>query len=197
MSRLPASARAPLLLAIWPALAAHPAPAAAETLAERLVLCGACHGEDGNSRLANTPSLAGQPEFFLLNQLVLIREGVRPVAGMQEAVRGLKDEEIQAIAAHYAKLPAKASGEATDAALAARGGELAVSLQCGSCHKPDFGGQEQMPRLAAQRLDYLLMALKSFRDGTRSGADPLMVSAVQGRSDAELAALAHYAAALK
>ena len=34
-------------------------------LAERITLCGTCHGEDGNSRMANMPSLAGQPEFFV------------------------------------------------------------------------------------------------------------------------------------
>lgn len=184
--------------AAWSVIfAAWASPAAAQSVAERLALCAVCHGEDGNSRLANTPSLAGQPEFFLLNQLVLIREGVRPIAVMQEAVKGLKDEEIQVIAAHFARLPARASDEAIDPALAAKGAELAAGLQCASCHKADFTGQEQMPRLAKQRLDYLLQALQSYRDGTRSGADPLMVAAVQGRSDAELAALAHYAAALK
>ena len=51
-----------------------------------------------------------------------------------------------------------------------------------------------MPRLARQRLDYLIYALKSFRDGRRSGADPLMVNAILGRSDAEIEALGHYAA---
>src|SRR5215208_6065187 len=37
--------------------------AAAQTLTERIEQCGGCHGEDGNSRLENIPSLAGQPEF--------------------------------------------------------------------------------------------------------------------------------------
>ena len=170
------------------------APVVAQTVAERIQMCQACHGEDGNSRIANIPSLAGQPEFFLLNQLVLIREGVRPIAAMQEAVKGLSDADIQAIATHFAGLPAKASDEKTDPALVKQGAELAPGLECISCHKPDLSGQQQMPRLARQRLDYLIMALKSLRDGTRSGADPLMVGAVLGRSDAELIALAHYAA---
>ncbi len=34
-------------------------------LDERIKLCGGCHGEDGNSRMENIPSLAGQPEFFI------------------------------------------------------------------------------------------------------------------------------------
>jgi cytochrome c553 len=51
-----------------------------------------------------------------------------------------------------------------------------------------------MPRLAKQRIDYLTYAMKAFRDDTRSGADTLMSNVVIGLSDADLAALAHWAA---
>ena len=50
--------------------------------AEMLQLCAACHGEDGNSRMEKIPSLAGQPAFFILNQLFLMREGVRKVEAL-------------------------------------------------------------------------------------------------------------------
>ena len=168
--------------------------ALAQSVADRITMCGACHGEDGNSKIENIPSLAGQPDFFLLNQLVLIREGVRPIAPMAEVVKGLKDADIQAIATHFSKLPAKASDEKIDPELAKKGAPLAADMQCVSCHKGDLTGQTQMPRLAKQRLDYLRTSLKSFRDGQRSGADPLMVNAILGRSDAEIEALAHFAA---
>jgi len=49
-------------------------------------------------------------------------------------------------------------------------------------------------RLARQRVDYLSKALQELRDGRRSGADTLMSAAVAGLTDADLAALAHYAA---
>jgi cytochrome c553 len=51
-----------------------------------------------------------------------------------------------------------------------------------------------MPRLAKQRVDYLIHSMKEFRDNTRSGADTLMSNVVIGVSDADLAALAHFAA---
>ena len=51
-----------------------------------------------------------------------------------------------------------------------------------------------MPRLARQRADYLIHALKGYRDSTRTGADTLMSASVAGLPDADLAALAHYAA---
>src|SRR5215467_6399128 len=95
-------------------------------LAERVKQCGVCHGEDGNSRMPNIPSLAGQPEFFIINQLFLMREGVRKVEAMAALVKDLKDDDLQALAKHYAALPAKGSGEPIDQALVQRGGELAA-----------------------------------------------------------------------
>jgi len=163
-------------------------------LEERIAQCKACHGEDGNSRLERIPSIAGQPEFFILNQLVLMREGVRRVAAMTEAVKGLTDAEIEALAKYFANRPAKASDEPIDPELVKRGAELATKLRCGSCHAANMTGHQQIPRLAGQRVDYLIASLKDYRDNTRSGADTLMSVVVQGLADADLAALAHYSA---
>jgi len=83
-----------------------------------------------------------------------------------------------------------------DPALVQRGGELAVKLRCASCHLPNLAGRQQIPRLAKQRVDYLIHSMKEFRDNKRSGADTLMSNVVAGLSDSELTALAHYAASL-
>jgi cytochrome c553 len=163
-------------------------------VAERIKQCGACHGEDGNSRMPNVPSLAGQPEFFLVNQIYLFREGIRKVEAMTPLVKGLKDDDLVAIAKHFAAIDAKASDEPIDPALVKRGAALAEPMRCASCHLPSFAGQEQMPRLAKQRVDYLIHSLKEFRDNKRSGADTLMSNVVIGASDDDLAALAHYVA---
>ena len=162
--------------------------------AERMQSCAACHGQDGNSRIENIPSLAGQPAFFIVNQLILMREKVRPVEAMMPFVQGLKDDEAIALADHFAKLPAKTTDEKIDPALVKRGEEIAAAKRCGSCHLPSLAGQEQIPRVAKQRIDYLIKSLKEFRDGTRAGADTNMSVPVAGLSDADLTALAHYAA---
>ena len=143
--------------------------------AERVVLCAGCHGEDGNSRLPQVPSLAGQPEFFLVSQLFLFREGVRNVPGMSELLKGLKDDDLVALAGHFAALEPKASEETIDPALVKRGAALVEPMRCASCHLPSFAGQDQMPRLAKQRIDYLIHSLKQFRDNKRTGADTLKV----------------------
>lgn len=170
------------------------ATAQALPLAERIEQCSKCHGEDGNSRLEKIPSLAGQPEFFVMNQLVLMREGVRQIEAMAPFVKDLKDADIFALAKHFASLPPKPSEEKVDPALVKRGEEVATARRCASCHLPTLAGQEQMPRLAGQRIDYLIAAMKSYLDNSRTGADTAMTAAILGLSEADITALAHYAA---
>jgi cytochrome c553 len=190
-----------LVLAIGAAVCAvaviRPCSAAAETLEERLQVCGTCHGETGSSKMENVPSLAGQPALFLTNQLILMREKLRPVEAMEPFVKGLKDDEIVAMAEHYAKLKPEPTGEAVDQAAVARGAELAQKMHCSSCHKAGFEGQEQMPRLVPQRLDYLVKSLTEYRDGKRYGVDTSMNGVMYQVPDRDIRALAHYLASLR
>jgi cytochrome c553 len=162
-------------------------------LAELTKACGSCHGEDGNSRTSNVPSLAGQPQFYLMNQLFLFREGVRKIEPMTAMLKDLKDGDLLELAQHFASWETKRSDEPMDTAMVNRGSALVGPLRCASCHGSNLEGQEQMPRLAKQRVDYLVHALRQFRDNSRSGADTLMSNVVIGVPDEDLLALAHYA----
>ena len=165
--------------------------------AERLAVCGGCHGANGQSTLAGTPSLAGQPKVFIENQLVIIREGLREVPVMKPFVAGLTDPEINALAAHYAALAPKVAGAAPQPDKARAGAALAQRLLCGSCHLPSYAGQQQVPRLAGQDEAYLLLAMKQFRDNPGPGRDTIMAATLRGLSDDELAQLAHHVAHFK
>jgi cytochrome c553 len=147
--------------------------------------------------MENVPSLAGQPALFLTNQLILMREKLRPVEAMEPFVNGLKDEDIVALAEHYAKLTPGPSDEAVDQTLVARGVELAARLRCVSCHGPKLEGQEQMPRLIPQRLDYLVKTLTEYRDGKRYGVDTSMNGVMYQVSDRDIRALASYLGSLR
>jgi cytochrome c553 len=164
------------------------------TLEERLQLCGTCHGADGNSRMEKIPSLAGQPELMLVNQLIFMREGVRPIEAMAPFVKDLKDGEIEALAKHYANAMPQRSDESIDPALVARGAALAAQRRCAACHGTDLAGRDQIPRIAKQRVDYLIVSLTRFRDRPHPSADTIMSGSVAGLPNADLAALAHYAA---
>jgi cytochrome c553 len=160
---------------------------------ERLQLCAACHGEDGNSTNPQIPSIAGQPKLFLENQLILFREELRKSDQMLPVVKGLKDPEIIKLAEHFSKLPAKSMETgAPEKTLLQRGSQRAKELRCGICHLSDFSGQNQIPRLAGQREAYLEAEMRAYRDGKRTGGDTIMAAALYGVSDADIKALAHF-----
>ncbi len=155
-------------------------------------ICAACHGPGGNSLTPGIPSIAGQPKRFIENQLVLIREELRPSPQMLPVVKGMQDAEITRLAQHFSRLPAKSMETGKlDPKLAQRGLERARALRCGVCHLADFRGQNQVPRLAAQRGEYLVAEMRAYRDDKRRGGDTIMAAAVYGVSDADIAALAH------
>jgi cytochrome c553 len=158
---------------------------------EKVQLCVSCHGPGGNSVTPGTPSIAGQPKLFMENQLVLFREGLRKSPVMAPLMAGIPDKEITQLADHFSKQPVKAvSSGPTDPLLAKQGNELAKKLRCGVCHLSDFSGQNQMPRLAGQREEYLVSEMLAYRAGQRP--DTTMTAALYGVKDDEIKALAHF-----
>jgi cytochrome c553 len=192
--KLRVSLAAVLLAAAFslPAIARDPARGA-EIAAER---CAACHGMDGKSTLAEIPRLAGQQSGFITLQMILFREGIRQVPAMQAPTEKLSDTDIEAVAAYYAGLPSAAPEDRTprDAALMARGQAISAARNCGVCHLPNYAGRAQMPRLTHQHEGFLAHTMAEYRDGQRIGIDTQMNGAVQGLSNADIAALAHYLA---
>jgi cytochrome c553 len=157
--------------------------------------CTTCHGPDGNSATPGIPSIAGQPKVFLETQLVLMREELRPSPQMLPIVKAMSDQEVVAMAEHFSKLPARpAASPPPDAKLMQQGMERAKAMRCGVCHVADFRGQNQVPRLAGQREEYLLSEMQAYRDDKRKGGDTIMAAALYGASDDDLRAIAHFLA---
>lgn len=177
------------------ARAAAPLAATAAPIGERVQACYACHGAAGQSQQPETPSLGGQPSFFLLTQLFLFREGRRG-GPMIELAKGWSDDELRGFADFLsAKLaPPGPPDDAPDAARLARARALIATEHCAVCHNPDFSGRAQMPRLAHQREDYLLKSLREFKSGKRIGYGQAMSQELATLSDQDLADLAHYLA---
>ena len=157
-------------------------------------LCSACHGPGGNSTTVGVPSIAGQPKLFIESQLVLYREGMRESDPMFAALKGMKDPEIIKLAEHFSKLPARQVPGVTDKSLFQKGQALAKKYRCGICHLADFRGQNQVPRLAGQREEFLLSEMRAFRDNKRRGGDTIMAASLYGIGEADLVALAHFLA---
>lgn len=181
----------------WALLAALFISTAAAQVPQKVKACAACHGEDGNSVVAGTPSIAGQPRIFLENYLVMTREGLRGSEAMQALLKGVPDREIVALARHYSELKARATDEPADRVLFERGRGIAARNRCGSCHLPNYSGREQMPRLAGQREEFLLEVMLQYRQNRRRGGDTMMSAALYGIPEEDFKALAHYFSRLK
>lgn len=173
------------------------APTKTVTLSERLAVCAACHGADGNSPLPNSPSLASQPKVFLENQLIVIREGLRVIPQMTGLLDGVSDKDISAMAQHFATQQLKSQPGEKNSDQLGRGRVLAQKMYCASCHLTSYEGRDQMPRLAGQREDYLVHSMMQFKTGQANGRDTIMASALHGASEQDIKDMAHYLAHLK
>ena len=180
-----------LLVAIALCLSAAPA-LAAETIAERAAPCLACHGENGQSENPEIPSLGGQPAPYALIQLYLFREKQRVVEVMNEMTKAFTDDDLRAYSDLIAKLPPpKPPVDAGDAARLASGRALITQNRCNSCHNLDLSGRESIPRIADQREDYLLKALREYKNNTRHGYDATMAEVLAPVTDAQIVDLAY------
>jgi cytochrome c553 len=178
---------AAMLLACF---AATPLPA--ETFTERMAPCLACHGETGQSDNADVPSLGGQPASYLLIQLYLFREKQRVVEIMNDMTASFTDDDLRAFSDFVAKLPPpKPQADGTDEARLRNGRALITQHRCNSCHNLDLSGRESIPRIAAQREDYLLKAMREYKSNARPGYDPAMASVLAPIDDAQILDLAY------
>ena len=184
---------ASLVLAACAACTAGAALAAPGPFEQRFATCLACHGASGQSQTPLTPSLGGQPAFFAMTQLFLLRDGRRGEPVMIEQAKGMSNDDLRAFADAISKLPPPPPPtDQADPLRFERGRALAAQHRCGICHNPDFSGREQMPRLANQREDYLLKSMREFASGKRLGYGAAMTQELSGLSDADLTALAHF-----
>lgn len=133
-------------------------PASGEPLSAR---CGGCHGAHGVSNDSTTPSLAGQEPEYLVGAIKAYRDRSRRHDVM---LAENTDQEIENLAAYYAIQESKAAERET---ITVR--ELAD--KCDRCHGPEAKHPTMaVPKISGQDRDYLIMALRAYRDGKRGSS---------------------------
>jgi cytochrome c553 len=154
--------------------------------------CAGCHGADGVSQTPLTPSLAAQPDYYTQWQLIYFRGGARKSEVMGPIAVALNNDDIKNLGAYYASLPPPKPEAAPDA-LAQHGEKLAALHRCQSCHADDYSGNVVAARLAGQREDVLVKALRDYKSGIRVGSGvATMADVTFSLSDADMQALAHF-----
>lgn len=142
-----------------------PAPFGDAAAGEPLTaVCGGCHGSQGVSLDSSTPTLAGQDARYLVGAIKAYRT-TRQRESMRVYVRGLGEREIENIAAFYS---AQKSGPAE------KGQTLVQDLtdKCQRCHGAEAVGNPALvvPKIDGQDRDYLVMALRAYRDDRRDNS---------------------------
>jgi cytochrome c553 len=172
-------------------LAAGAVPAAAaEEIEAKLQLCSSCHGENGVPIDATIPIIWGQQQSYLMKQLHDYRSGDRPNAIMTPMAAAIKQEDLRKAAAYFAG-KTWPQGRAAGASASPPNG-MAI---CRVCHQENFAGGAPAPRLAGQKFEYLVAAMRSFADDERANnAD--MATLMKALTASEREAIARYLSAL-
>lgn len=197
------------------ALAAAPAVAAkseGDPVAGKgkAALCAGCHGDDGNSFVADFPRLAGQYEDYIVKQVRDFQSGKRAnndtMAGMAATIASVQD--AKDIGAYFSKQKmAKDPIASPDKKLVAAGEKLFTQgnpksgvYACVNCHGKRGKGKaeniSQFPRIGGQHRDYIIKELKDFRAGRRTNDPAGMMKAIADKlTDKEIEAVANYLSA--
>lgn len=173
-------------------------------------VCAACHAADGNSPASANPKLAGQMRDYLHKQLVNFKavDGKKPARDnpvMSSMVANLNEADMKNLAAYFAEQTLKPA-LARDKEMVAkgralwRGGNAQSGVPaCAGCHGAGGSGMPaHYPRLSGQFAEYIEAQLKAFRGETRANdTNGVMRSIAQRMTDAEMRAVADYAAGLR
>jgi cytochrome c553 len=169
--------------------AAAPAPQPGNAAAGKAASCAGCHGGNGVSTNPAWPSLAGQQSAYLVEALKAYKTGARENAMMAATAKGLTDADMQDLASYYATLKIKAATTAASGQDQAAGKARAAA--CVACHGANgVSRNPAWPSLAGQQKDYMVAALKAYKEGTRK--NEVMAGIAKGLSGADMEALAAY-----
>ena len=180
-------------------LALIPAGAFAQDAAagkEKAAVCGACHGADGNSTIAQNPILAGQTARYIYLQLRDFKEGRRKDPLMSPMAAPLSKKDMLDLGAYFSAQKATNQNSKGDPALVDKGKAVADAAICTMCHLGGFSGQNEIPKTGGQHYEYVLKQLQDFKAKRRTNDAGNMTAVLRTIPDEDLKALAAYVASL-
>lgn len=171
------------------------------SVANKAVVCTGCHGPQGNSTNPEWPNIAGQHPKYFIKQLKDIKDSSeRNVPTMTALVAMLNEQDMDDLAAYYAKMPL-AQGSTPEKFLKRgeqiyRGGDFSKRITaCIACHGPKGTGNAQagFPVLSGQHAAYTVLQLNAFKDGKRKNDLNHIMQDISSRMNQDdMEAVAHY-----
>ena len=155
--------------------------------------CAGCHGEGGLSNTGGVPNLVGEDPKFLVAAMKAYKSGHRKNEMMKTLLADVTDTGMGNIALYYAlQKPAKAKTPSPGDKAAGK----TAAADCSGCHGDQgVSGNPATPSLAGQDAEYLVDALKAYKNNTRS--DDTMKTLAAAMDDRTMKNLAAYYANLQ
>ena len=185
------------------ALALTPDPQSGEHL--YIQYCATCHHRSGwGSGPREVPSLAGQQDSYLLEQLLQFSNLERKKDEMHAVVEKPQISSMQSmrdVSAYVASRPRNPRSDRGDGSQLAAG-ERIYRQACATCHGKNGEGDraDLIPAIGGQQYGYLLVRLRNFarEHGAveRGSLEPAVVNLLGGLSPADLKAVADYTSRL-
>ena len=163
---------------------------------EKAIVCGACHGVDGNSTIAQLPILAGQNARYIYLQLRDFNKKRRQDPMMSPMAANLSAKDMLDLAAYYSLQKPNRQNARGDAAKIDEGRKIADAALCPMCHLGGFSGQNEIPRVAGQHYDYIKKQLLAFKARERTNDAGSMTAYMNDVTNEQIEALAAYIASL-
>jgi cytochrome c553 len=70
----------------------------------KALMCQACHGLDGLSKVPDAPNIAAQTEPYIVSQLQAFKSGARKNEAMSVVAPSLSDADIEDLAAYFSAI---------------------------------------------------------------------------------------------
>lgn len=167
--------------------------------------CSGCHHRSGwGSGPREVPTLAGQQDSYLLEQLLLFSNLERKKDEMHEVVSRAQirsPQSLRDVSAYVAGKPRNPRSDRGDGAQLPTGARV-YKQSCFICHGKNGEGNRDdlIPAIGGQQYGYLLVRLNNFakqHGGIEQGAlEPAVVNLLAGLSQPELQAVADYVSRL-
>jgi cytochrome c553 len=175
--------------------------------AKKNAMCIGCHSIVGYQasfpEVHKVPKIAGQGAKYIASALNAYKKGERKHPTMRGVAASLTDQDIADLSAFYSASGVVEGTAALAAAPAATGhaAELLAKGNCVSCHGNSFSApiDPSYPRIAGQHNDYLLVALKSYKNESSAQvgrSNAIMGGVAKQFSNADLKEIANYVGSL-
>ena len=167
--------------------------------------CDGCHGDKGVSQSADIPSIAGIPEFVLVDAMYIYQDEARPCAEseyrhgdtsraattMCAVAAELSEDDIDAVSAEYGAMGWTKATQDFDADLAAAG-KAVHDNACDRCHsEAGTNADDEASMLGGQQMGYMRDTFAQYADESREQPSK-MKEKLDALSADDVEALVHY-----